>query len=690
VRIAGAIQDVETWDPTTGASRPAEVVAVDDDGTEVRVRFDEAPLAVLVWRDGEPRQAEARTDETRGDPEIRWHELPLDGPWTASVVPTIDNRFGDLALPASTAPFPVQQWRLRHRVETDPDQPHAEASWADPEVDDAGWDEVLVGNGTFAWLAGPAPAAELEEPEVWEPVRFSLSQGIERDPVHVWTRGTSGRVPDEFWRVESVAAGDTVVLRTSLQVDTEQQVTLAVAANGDKQVRWNGELLGEDPGGFLRLDPVQVKAGHNLLQVWVTAEVPETATPPMYQVPPLRGYWALVTDPVAFRRPAWIRPADEGQRGTQLVATRTLTLPGAPCEGRIQLGTEGPARLVVNGEEVAIQGAFDPYGRFRVLPHDLAEHLHEGDNTLEVVLTDVGNPQAVFADIRVETSDGRTTSVVSDTSWTFTRNGAPVATALRRDHPFDAQWATLTPRPHPLPRARWLHPDHLARDHEGVVLDVVPAANDDMARPAEWFRTLVPPGATSATLPLSVGTVRIWLDGVELTSDDGEVDLPDPDRERRVLTVRIRPEDGRTEGALWDGPIEFRCGTGRLSPGDWADAGLGSYSGAVSYRRQIELDPDSRRVELDLGIVRGTAEVHLNGEHAGTRIWSPYRFDLTDLVRPGTNDLEVSVRNTLAPYLGDASPTPHVYPGHRTSGPLGPIRLLTADADVTGARAEGA
>ena len=125
-------------------------------------------------------------------------------------------------------------------------------------------------------------------------------------------------------------------------------------------------------------------------------------------------------------------------------------------------------------------------------------------------------------------------------------------------------------------------------------------------------------------------------------------------------------------------------------PGAWADAGLGSYSGAVSYRRRIELDPASRRVELDLGIVRGTAEVHLNGEHAGTRIWSPYRFDLTDLARPGTNDLEVTVCNTLAPYLGDASPTPHVYPGHRPSGPLGSIRLLTTDADVTGAGREQA
>jgi hypothetical protein len=76
-------------------------------------------------------------------------------------------------------------------------------------------------------------------------------------------------------------------------------------------------------------------------------------------------------------------------------------------------------------------------------------------------------------------------------------------------------------------------------------------------------------------------------------------------------------------------------------------------------------------------MVRGTAEVHVNGKLAGVRIWSPYRFDLTGLVHTGVNHLTVTVYNTLGPLLDDTSPTAGVYAGQRVSGILGPVRLLT-------------
>lgn len=113
-----------------------------------------------------------------------------------------------------------------------------------------------------------------------------------------------------------------------------------------------------------------------------------------------------------------------------------------------------------------------------------------------------------------------------------------------------------------------------------------------------------------------------------------------------------------------------------IEVGPWEDAGLGSFSGAVSYHREVELrDPGA--VVLDLGVVRGTAEVHVNGRPAGVRIWSPYRFDLTGLVRDGVNSITVTVRNTLGPRLDDTSPTLGVYAGQRVSGMLGPVRLWT-------------
>jgi hypothetical protein len=211
-----------------------------------------------------------------------------------------------------------------------------------------------------------------------------------------------------------------------------------------------------------------------------------------------------------------------------------------------------------------------------------------------------------------------------------------------------------------LPRAAWLDGSPTTG-----VLDVVPDSGHE--RREEWFRLDVPPGARRVRLPIA-GETTAWLDGVEVTGEE----LP-PGRE---LLVKVRPTDGRTGGALWDGPAEFDCGEGAVDIGPWDQLGLGSYSGGVSYHRELRLSQPGT-VVLDLGVVRGTAEVHVNGQPGGVRIWSPYRFDLTGLVRDGVNQLTVTVFNTLGPLLDDTSPTAGVYAGQRVSGLLGPVRLLT-------------
>jgi hypothetical protein len=271
-------------------------------------------------------------------------------------------------------------------------------------------------------------------------------------------------------------------------------------------------------------------------------------------------------------------------------------------------------------------------------------------------------------------------------AWTWARDGIPVPTALRRRQSYDPRWPLLRARPHPLPRATWLDGAPTAG-----VLDVVPDSGHE--RREEWFRLEVPPGARGVRLPI-VGETTAWVDGVELTHEE----LPNG----RELLIRVHPTDGRTGGALWDGPAEFDCqewppapgfhatGGGRqggvaeglpvdnrfIEVGPWERFGLGSYAGAVSYHRELHLHRPGT-VVLDLGVVRGTAEVRVNGRAAGVRIWSPYRFELSGLVRDGVNHLTVTVRNTLGPLLDDTSPTTGVYAGQRVSGLLGPVRLLT-------------
>ena len=139
--------------------------------------------------------------------------------------------------------------------------------------------------------------------------------------------------------------------------------------------------------------------------------------------------------------------------------------------------------------------------------------------------------------------------------------------------------------------------------------------------------------------------------------------------------VRVHVTDGRRGGAVWDGPVEFELGRGRIALGSWITNGLEFYSGGVAYEQEIEIADPTRWRVLDLGHVRGTAEVEINGTPVGARVWSPYRFDLAGTLRPGRNRIVARVFNTLAPYLKGASPTRTIFGNQDDSGLFGPVVL---------------
>ncbi len=79
----------------------------------------------------------------------------------------------------------------------------------------------------------------------------------------------------------------------------------------------------------------------------------------------------------------------------------------------------------------------------------------------------------------------------------------------------------------------------------------------------------------------------------------------------------------------------------------WLDWGLPGFSGFLDYRTTFTMDAPSGRVLVDLGDVRFLAEVTVNGQSAGARLWPPFEYDVTGLVRAGENELTVRVGNLL-------------------------------------------
>ena len=186
------------------------------------------------------------------------------------------------------------------------------------------------------------------------------------------------------------------------------------------------------------------------------------------------------------------------------------------------------------------------------------------------------------------------------------------------------------------------------------------------------FRAVREPAhAVSATAPVEhvridgrkgTATVRVSVPGpVTVVATDGRrryqgsVDVTDP--------LDAIPLDG-------DWMFGFdRAGapTTARPLGSWTTVDS-SYSGSAWYEKTTVLNATTltgRHWTLDLGDVRDVAEITINGSAIGSRLWTPYRADVTATLRPGENVVRVRVTNTGANSRGQTLP----------SGLIGPVYL---------------
>ena len=132
----------------------------------------------------------------------------------------------------------------------------------------------------------------------------------------------------------------------------------------------------------------------------------------------------------------------------------------------------------------------------------------------------------------------------------------------------------------------------------------------------------------------------------------------------------------------------------------WTDSdndGIKYFSGVAVYSKQIDIPKkyfgSKSHLELDLGVVQKTARVSLNGKEIAILWKPPFTVDITDVARPGKNELVVEVANTWTNRLiGDAFLPANkqfcktnlhsrlAQKGRRlqSSGLIGPVRIISA------------
>lgn len=90
------------------------------------------------------------------------------------------------------------------------------------------------------------------------------------------------------------------------------------------------------------------------------------------------------------------------------------------------------------------------------------------------------------------------------------------------------------------------------------------------------------------------------------------------------------------------------------------EQGIKYYSGKATYHKTFDLPPalagTGRRVALDLGELKDVAEVRLNGKNLGVLWTKPFRVEITGVLKPSGNVLEIDIVNLWTNrVIGDAS-----------------------------------
>jgi len=295
--------------------------------------------------------------------------------------------------------------------------------------------------------------------------------------------------------------------------------------------------------------------------------------------------------------------------GKGLTCRRTILLPPEASGGWIAVVCPSPFRVILNGESVGSGLGGEDAAVFEFTA------VRPGESIIEVVADDA---TALMAEGAFMTEYGEAIRFQTDASWEARIEG--------RDW-LDA-WVYVSP-----PEKPYGEPVHPKKTR---LPDVV------------WYRQTLPPGTATIYEPEIEGTWNAWLDGVSLSFTDGEARVS-TGTGARVLAVRVKLEE--IEHGLMK-PVRVRCEPSSQRLGSWADQNLAWYSGRALYTKDFTVDAsyceNDVKLVLDLGKVCYNAEVWMNGELVATRVWPPYRVDVTEHVKEGKNELSVVVANLLA------------------------------------------
>jgi len=644
LRVQGTPQ---LWDPVSGVRSKLHFKRTPE-GLRVDVPFDDWPAALVVCT-----LDDGKVDDARAVPHRRVfpavlpdtdcsdsiQQLPSGG-WEVCVVPILDNRFGDFDLQVrdSFLAPEIRVFRVRH--ETD-DADGVTAGWQLTDFDDDQW---LLRH----WSESGSWSRWNRQEDTATPVVMSEVFGTMG--ARTWA-GRMGRIPREFLDLGRVAAGESVWVQTYVVAPRDGRYWLVLEGSGEKAVEVDGKPTEVEVinGGHVGIARLKLRGGTNKLTVLVRAVADGV----------LR-LGVAVGESKPEPQPVWLMAPD----GNGEALMTHVDCGFSPKAVKVHFAVRGKAELWVNGQRVSILGGFNSYRNEGEDVVDLASHWKSGLNEINVVFPEPDSNTAFLLDGIAYGPISERLGFCTHSGWK-TSNGRP-AVASPGESSSEAHW--VRPRPHLLGDVGWLTMNEVPSPPPLRFVGALELVNTPV-----WLRFTLPVGSTTLAFngtELSEHT-QLWVDGDVVQLDNGRASFPIRPGVRKAA-LRIIPDDHRTEAAVLRAPISVGMTKTIGSLGDWRQAlGLTNFSGAVDYERKIPSNAHS----IDLGYVRGTAEVWVDGVSCGVRCWHPYRFRLPEPTTTKPRQLRVRVANTLGAHYSEGRPSAFVSDAQAASGLFGPVLI---------------
>ncbi len=682
----------ELWDPFTGVVSPVDQFERKDGATTVRHRLEGNTAHLFVFKPG------TETAGGSGLAKAAAGTKKLSDDWTFSVIPTRDNKWGEFRWPPSGDVIGPEIRAFRYAEENG--KPGTEQGWNKPAFDDKEWSAALYSIGPRWLCLAPVPGKDDlaktinadpgtvkagakhtvgTEALTWEPVEFSKTIGRARPAPWGGHSGyPDGAIDENFVDLPKGRK----LLFTHIRSPKEQRLGLRVELRNDKPRLWvNGvEQPFEDAIGNLPL-----KKGPNA----VLLDLPNGEKGRLYvqkMAPSVRTMDEAARGMVApdLSAASWIWAGNT----TACYLRKTFTLPSVPKQCRIVVTADNGYRLFVNG--VKVEEEIGPWARWEYPESfNITPHLRKGKNVVAVWGQDLGAERGVALAVKARFADGSEQAFVTDAAWKGTVAEHDGWTTADFE---ESAWSPVTVigkmgcepwKTEPLqnigsasvPRRK------LAIDLPAPYLtcfDEVPDIVHDV-KAAEagrigWFRFKAPPGLSTLDLRTKA-KAQVWVDGQPADVADGVARIKSAPAGASTVAVRLEMLPGQYGGAAFPLPLGLTLEGGKIQTGPWTNFALPTYSGIGVYSQTVAFTPDElkSRVILDLGKVLVAAEVLVNDKPVGVRLAAPFKFDLTESLKPGPNRIDVRVANTIAPHYTVTNKVHNL--GPTTSGLMGPVTL---------------